>query len=1637
MLHCYPKLPPRQSAHRPFFAGLCLLALLYFPFLIQLDLMVPPTAPLTATLGNRVWEDVNGNGIQDANEPGVLNVTVRLLSCAGDSLAQTRTDSNGLYRFENVPEGSYKLRFELQSAGSIFSAGVFTLPKVGTDSLDSDVNPTSQETACFTTTPDQQNLHLDAGVYVPASIGNQVWVDNNRNNVFDGGDVTLGGVTVKLYRCDTSTTPLATQTTGSNGLYLFGNLAPGSYKVEFGLPPTGAYERVLPNIGSDATDSDAEANGFTGCYTLQSRSQNLTVDAGYTFCGAPVNLTCITNANLVMNETCSLKVTPAMLLTTPPFCTNNLEVRIGPLNGTPFGDVVTSQYVGQTLRAVVIDKQTNNFCTSNIVVRDVSKPTIVCPPNTNKAVAAQQIQQLSGTLTTLSNSANLATLNCFRAVINPGGGNHFYNLDTFSVTRADIYTFELSPMFGDGAALLYEGEPDSLSLCQGVLAQSYQSFTGGVFFTNLNPILRLTARLQPGKIYTLLTTSRAPGAVGSYFWAAYSDGTGFLNGLQAVTTQAGYDLICNDIEQILNKNTSLALVGTPLVADNCGVPAANVTFTDQVLDGGTCGGNTITRTFTARDASGNTAQCSQLISVRKPTLADVIYPPLTARLECNATFPLDSKGNPSPAATGYPFIKTAFGNYDLTVPYCNIAATYVDKPQITGCANTYTVLREWTIADFCRPTNLLSFNQFIEVGDTEPPTVECLQEDYDGDGTLDTLVIPTSATACSATFDVPAPIVLDNCSAFTFTAEVISDTLMIIRDPFGFIIDTKLEKFVRATVSSTGSRLVSNVPVGNHTFKYTVTDACGNRTVLECPFQVRDLSPPMVICKSSITASLGGAGSTQVFARDINESSRDNCAIDSILIRRKFVRQPTDCDTILLPYWSEWDTMITVSCCDVGTKVDVEVKVLDKAGNANECSAQVEVLDKIKPFCVAPPAMTISCTALPKEFNPFDTLTLQSFFGVATATDNCGATWQELDPSVNLSECNIGTITRRFRTVDRFGNTSINTCQQVITITKINNYEIKFPKDVSVQCGTPFADTLQLNRLACDRLSVNVTEERFSGVGNECYRIFKTFRVINFCEYDGVSQPIVIGRDEDCDNNAGDEDVWIVRRPGNVYVDRNNSETDNLPAAGQRGCSPANPRGYWRTTPSVGYWQYTQIIKVFDTIPPDVIFAAPTPFCAISDNCIAQVKIPIVISEACAPDLVTVQVTVDLNADGTSEGPLASLGGVLSGTYPNFEIAGNFAKGSHRFNVQVQDGCRNSATEYIDFQVVDCKAPAPVCAGSLTVNLQPIRPARDINGDGTEDRGAVTVKATQLINAPAAADCSGPVRYSINRAGQLPNRNLDSLVFTCADLAAPILVEIYAWDSAVNPYAKQPDGGLGGPNFSRCQALITIQDEALNACAPPNNGLVMGEIRTEDGDPVEDAWVVLSGQTAATTQTEINGTYNFAQLEEGYDYTVAPLLDTNHVNGVSTIDLIIITKHILGVQLLDSPYKIIAADVNNSKNISTLDLIQMRKLILGIDLKFANNTSWRFVNATYRFPVPNNPWFETFPEVYNLNDLSGTFDRANFVAVKIGDVNLNASTTNEAGIRTDTPHSGKQGTNGVKRKRSRFFSNRGGSKFAS
>ena len=166
--------------------------------------------------------------------------------------------------------------------------------------------------------------------------------------------------------------------------------------------------------------------------------------------------------------------------------------------------------------------------------------------------------------------------------------------------------------------------------------------------------------------------------------------------------------------------------------------------------------------------------------------------------------------------------------------------------------------------------------------------------------------------------------------------------------------------------------------------------------------------------------------------------------------------------------------------------------------------------------------------------------------------------------------------------------------------------------------------------------------------------------------------------------------------------------------------------------------------------------------------------------------------------------------------------------------------------------------------------------------------------------------------------------------------------------------------------------------------------------------PVAGATVVLAGDALQTTQTAADGTYSFT-VNAGSNFTVTPNIANTNVpaNGVTTLDISLIRRHILDISHLDSPYKLLAADVNASQSVTTLDISYIRKLVIDSASAFPAGL-WRLVPADYIFPDPANPW-DPPPNRSYTNLLADIFGQ-DFLAIKLGDVN--ASWSPPAGLST-------------------------------
>ncbi len=320
--------------------------------------------------------------------------------------------------------------------------------------------------------------------------------------------------------------------------------------------------------------------------------------------------------------------------------------------------------------------------------------------------------------------------------------------------------------------------------------------------------------------------------------------------------------------------------------------------------------------------------------------------------------------------------------------------------------------------------------------------------------------------------------------------------------------------------------------------------------------------------------------------------------------------------------------------------------------------------------------------------------------------------------------------------------------------------------------------------------------------------------------------------------------------------------------------------------------------------------------------------------------------------------------------------------GRHKIVWFVNDGCGNEETCEWVFVIKDCKAPTVTCKG-FSVNIQPTK----------------TIKITAADVMLSTFDNYLPIdliQTGIRRKGQgsgfptLPNGEPQrTITFTCSDIGAQ---EIERWGRDLE----------GNADF--CIAKINILDN-INICNSPAVS-VAGWIKTEEGLGLSSANVRMVVSLPAgvppyelNLQTDKDGYFNFHNLVMlNSSYEITPLKDDNPLNGVTSFDLVLINRHILGTQPLSSPYKMIAADANNSRSITTFDMLELRKLILGLYTKLPAVPSWRFVPADFEFPDTINPLKTGFLETIGFTGVQAERLSENFIAIKVGDVNGNATT---------------------------------------
>ncbi len=641
-----------------------------------------------------------------------------------------------------------------------------------------------------------------------------------------------------------------------------------------------------------------------------------------------------------------------------------------------------------------------------------------------------------------------------------------------------------------------------------------------------------------------------------------------------------------------------------------------------------------------------------------------------------------------------------------------------------------------------------------------------------------------------------------------------------------------------------------------------------------------------------------------------------------------------------------------------GTYV-VDYTAEDECGNTSTCSINVTIMDDAEPVAVCKEAIEVALST-------DGTATVYAFHFENGSYDNCviDTFLISLDGQLFSDQVQFGCadlanspIMLFFRVYDEIGQ--FNDCMVEVTVVDNLDPFINCANDITIACDADptnllitgastatdncpldtlyYEDNANLND--CGRGSIERTWIAIDGSGN-------TTTCIQTITVDDSSITEITFPDDYQTNGCGVVlDLSITGEPiinsnscTNILV----SYDDDEYIFGEGSCYYINR--HWKvidwctyvpnSTSNIGVWEDNQLIEVYDLEAPVLNCAADITVGVTSGNCDrAYATLTTATATDCDPNVVITNNSPYANANGAD----------ASGLYPI---------GIHLVTFKAEDACGNESTCDVTITVGDYSAPSAICKSGIAITLM--------------ETGMFEITG-EFINQSSYDDCTATENLTFE---VIPS------IFTCADIGLQI-VELHVTDES--------------GNSSYCTTAVQVQDN-MNAC--PNSGdRISGIIVTEEGKEVDNILVELSGDHEAATLTNVDGYYEFPNVQPDGTYVVTPLKNIDPMNGISTFDVVLIQQHIIGTRVIESPYKLIAADVNNSGSVTAFDLVSLRKMILHIDTTFVSNDSWKFVNADFVFTNTANPFATTLPAQYTIDHLNGNVTDIDFVGIKIGDVN--------------------------------------------
>ena len=401
-----------------------------------------------------------------------------------------------------------------------------------------------------------------------------------------------------------------------------------------------------------------------------------------------------------------------------------------------------------------------------------------------------------------------------------------------------------------------------------------------------------------------------------------------------------------------------------------------------------------------------------------------------------------------------------------------------------------------------------------------------------------------------------------------------------------------------------------------------------------------------------------------------------------------------------------------------------------------------------------------------------------------------------------------------------------------------------------------------------------------------------------------------------------------------------------------------NPR-----IPANGYYSQVQVIMVVDTTRPLISSFGDTTLYNLSAECgESDFTLPAFGATDCGLSSgISFSYQWDLGSDGTRDS--VRNGNIPSRSLPN---------GVHSLYLFAMDSCHNLAQKSLKVTVKDGKAPSPNVLYGVSTNLVMMQ------------NGPMVMASASLFNHKSSDNCTPEekLRFSFS-----PDPNDTLRTYTC-DSVGFNLFDLYVWDEC--------------GNYSIAQTYLEVMDsDGLCPSTVTAKFKLDGVTTTYYGMELPDVKVGIANNfLSQTVSTDTWGRFEFPFMTAGTELMIDAWSDEEHLDGVTTADILRIQKHILGQELIKDPYELIAADVDQSGHVSARDISLIRQLILGKTDHFPSGKSILCLDKNHRFSDPANPWSE-FKKMSSPRSLILDQDlQLQLLGIKLGDLNRSMARRN-------------------------------------